>query len=639
MNSDPTLLGTVEDVSGGSIRIKLAQGTVSGLSFIEGQSYRVGQVGGFVRIPLGFVNLYGVISQVGASAVPERLAEIEEHGNRWMTVQLVGEGHPSAGFDRGISQFPTVGDYAHIVTEFDLRMIYGRPNDRRYVQVGRLASANSIPALVEIDKLVTRHSAVVGTTGSGKSTTVAGILTALSDAKNYPSARILVIDIHGEYGKALADRAAIFRVNPDTTKGERALYIPYWAMTLDELLPVTVGSIENGGDRGAVIDRITELKLEALQNSARAGVSSDSLSVDTPVPFSIHKLWFGLHCEMRATHYEKQGQPQTRATWALEKGADGKPVQAGDAMRGIPPRFLPPKDNKDDPEKIRLSRSNLGIGRPVDALGSKIRDPRFDFLLRPGPYTPNENGTVKQDLDLLLAGWLGDESPITILDLSGIPPMIQSELVGSVLRIVYDALFWARNLPEGGRERPLLIVLEEAHAYLDTKQIASIAVRKIAKEGRKYGIGMMLVSQRPAEIDQTILSQCGTIFALRLSNSTDRGHVRGAASDNLEGLFAMLPILRTGEAIIVGEAVNLPIRTLIDRPGVRRRPDSTDPRVVVPGTEEEGYESPGGWNQKRDPSDYAEAVELWRRQNSRSNRAHSDVEAGAASPGTEGGEA
>ena len=96
---------------------------------------------------------------------------------------------------------------------------------------------------------------------------------------------------------------------------------------------------------------------------------------------------------------------------------------------------------------------------------------------------------------------------------------------------------------------------------------------------------------------------------------------------------------RVSGAQVIGEAVNLPIRTLIDRPGVRRRPDSTDPRVVVPGTEEEGYESPGGWNQKRDPSDYAEAVELWRRQNSRSNRAHSDVEAGAASPGTEGGEA
>ncbi|MHB8271175.1 ATP-binding protein [Bradyrhizobium sp.] len=636
MNSDPTLLGTVEDVSGASIRIKLAQGTVSGLSFIEGQSYRVGQVGGFVRIPLGFVNLYGVISQVGASAVPERLAEIEQHGNRWMTVQLVGEGHPGAGFDRGISQFPTVGDAAHIVTEFDLRTIYGRPNDRRFVQVGRLASAGSIPALVEIDKLVTRHSAVVGTTGSGKSTTVAGILTALSDSENYPSARILVIDIHGEYGKALADRAAIFRINPDTTKGEHALYIPYWAMTFDELLPVTFGSIENGGDHGAVIDRITELKLDALQRSARPGVSSDSLSVDTPVPFCIQKLWFDLHCEMRATHHDKQGQPQTRQTWALEKDGTGKPTQAGDAMRGIPPRFLPRKDNKDDPDKIRLSRSNLGIGRPVDALGSKLRDPRFDFLLRPGPYSPGEDGKVSQDLDSLLAGWLGDASPITILDLSGIPPMIQSELVGSVLRIVYDALFWARNLPEGGRERPLLIVLEEAHAYLDPKQIASVAVRRIAKEGRKYGIGMMLVSQRPAEIDQTILSQCGTIFALRLSNSIDRGHVRSAASDNLEGLFATLPVLRTGEAIIVGEAVNLPIRTLIDRPSSRRRPDSTDPKVVVPGSESEGYESPGGWNQKRDPADYAEAIELWRRQNPRSKRAHADSQPDALTPDVKG---
>jgi uncharacterized protein len=618
MSGDPTFLGTVEDVSGATVRVRLGQSTVSGLSFIEGQSYRVGQVGGFVRIPLGFVNLYGVISQVGASAVPEKLVAVDPHGNRWMTVQLVGEGHPGTGFDRGISQFPTVGDAAHIVTEFDLRTIYGRPNDPRFVQVGRLASASSIPALVEIDKLVTRHSAVVGTTGSGKSTTVAGILTALSDGALYPSARILVIDIHGEYGRALADRAATFRINANEEKGERPLYIPYWAMTLDELLPISLGSIDNSGDRGAVIDRITELKLKALSATPRSGVSADSLSVDTPVPFSLHRLWFDLHCEMRATHYEKQGQPQSRATWALEKDAAGVVTQQGDIMRCIPPKFLPPKDEKNDAEKIRLSRSNLGISRAVDALGSRLRDPRFDFLLRPGPYLPNDEGKTERDLDSLLADWLGDARPITILDLSGIPPSIQSELVGSLLRIIYDALFWARNIPEGGRERPLLIVLEEAHAYLDQKQMAAVAVRRIAKEGRKYGIGMMLVSQRPAEIDQTILSQCGTIFALRLNNSTDRNHIKGAASDNLDGLFAMLPVLRTGEAVIVGEAVNLPIRTLIDRPTAKRRPDSSDPKVVVPGSEAEGYESPGGWNQKRDPSDYAEAIELWRRQDARS---------------------
>jgi hypothetical protein len=623
MNADATFLGTVEDVSGATIRIKLAQSTVSGLSFIEGQSYRVGQVGGFIRIPLGFVNLYGVVSQVGASAVPERLAPFEQHGNRWMTVELVGEGQPGVGFDRGISQFPTIGDPAHFVTETDLRTIYGRPNDPRFVQIGRLASATSIPALVEIDKLVTRHSAVVGTTGSGKSTTVAGLLTALSDSSLYPSARILVIDIHGEYGKALADRAAIFRISPDETKEERPLHIPYWAMTLDELLPITFGSIENAGDRGAVIDRITEFKLQALKLSPRKGVSVDSVTVDSPVPFSIHRLWFDLHCEMRATHNERQGQPQSHETWALEKDATGAVVQAGDVMKCIPPRFLPPKDEKNDPEKIRLSRSSLGIGRSVDALGSRLRDPRFDFLFRPGPYMPDGDGKTDEDLDTLLTSWLGDVKPISILDLSGVPPSIQSELVGSLLRIVYDALFWSRNIPEGGRERPLLIVLEEAHAYLgiDKKQMAAIAVRRIAKEGRKYGIGIMLVSQRPAEIDSTILSQCGTLFAMRLSNSTDRAQIQGAASDNLEGLFAMLPVLRTGEAIIVGEAVNLPVRTLIDRPSFKRRPDSADPKVVVPGSEADGYESPGGWNQKRDPSDYAEAVELWRAQDARSTRA------------------
>jgi len=381
----------------------------------------------------------------------------------------------------------------------------------------------------------------------------------------------------------------------------------------------------DAGDRGAVIDRITELKRSALTHQPLTGVDQDNLSVDAPTPFSIHQLWFDLHREMRSTHYDL-GEPQSEATFALEKDHAGNVIQAGDAMRAIPPRFRPPKDDKGDKEKIRLSRSTLGISRAVDGLGSKLRDSRFDFLLRPGPYCPKIDGTVDSNLDSLLSDWLGDKKPVTILDLSGIPPSVQSELVGAVLRIIYDALFWARNIPEGGRERPLLVVLEEAHSYLGRETGATTAVRKIAKEGRKYGIGMMLVSQRPAEIDQTILSQCGTIFALRLSNATDRGHIKGAASDNLDGLFAMLPILRTGEAIIVGEAVNLPIRTLITRPDPSRRPDSSDPRVVVPGNEVDGYAEPGGWNQPHGPAGYQEAVQLWRSQSGRPVRAVVDDE-------------
>jgi len=215
----------------------------------------------------------------------------------------------------------------------------------------------------------------------------------------------------------------------------------------------------------------------------------------------------------------------------------------------------------------------------------------------------------------LLEQWIGGPQLITILDLSGIPPSVRTDLVGTLLRIIYDALFWARNLSEGGRERPLLLVLEEAHGYLgqgDTGP-AAMAVRRIVKEGRKYGIGAMIVSQRPSEIDTTILSQCGTILAMRLSNPTDRSHITATVTDNLEGLLSMLPILRTGEAIIVGEAVHLPVRTLIDPPGKDRRPDSSDPFVY----DDKG---PGGWNRKGEKSNYADVVAVWRRQEPRSPR-------------------
>ena len=349
-------------------------------------------------------------------------------------------------------------------------------------------------------------------------------------------------------------------------------------------------------------------------------MADDDLTVDTPVPFSIHQLWFDLYCEINATHIQEGGTIQSRDTWALEMGSDGNPIQPGDVMKVVPPLFRGAKDVKEDKEKIRLSNSKLNIGRQIDALGARLRDPRFDFLFRPGPYLPDENGEVKADLGDLLADWLCEEQPVTILDLSGVPSSIQAAIVGTLLRVVYDALFWARNLPEGGRERPLLIVLEEAHAYLgsDGEGSAAAGVRRIAKEGRKYGIGVMLVSQRPSEIDATVLSQCGTIFAMRLANGEDRGKVEGAASDSLEGLFGVLPVLRTGEALVVGEAVNIPIRANVDP--VRPPPDSADPAVVVEGNEEEGYAAPGGWNQRRDKADYHEVVEVWRQQNPRPSR-------------------
>ncbi len=617
MRRDPTLIGTVQDVAGTAVSVSLVSETATGLSFYKGESYRIGQVGSFVRIPLGYTSLFGIVSQVGAGAAPKTEGDLRPWGNQWLKVQLVGERGRAGKFERGVSQHPTINDAVHIVTEEDLREIYGPGDPVDFVTVGHLASAESIPALLNINKLVTRHSAVVGTTGAGKSTTVAGLLNALSEPARYPSARIVILDIHGEYAKALADKSSVFRVSTDANeeKGEKPLQIPFWALSFDELVKLSFGDLSDEA-RSAVADAIVALKRESLGNQAREGVTAARLTVDSPVPFCIHKLWFDLHQREHRTIIPKPGSASDEVESAYVLDDKGNPLQPGDAMSVTPPLYRTVKTTGPANERVNWGRDPINIRQQLAVLGSKLRDPQFSFLFNPGDWRPAINGTVTKDLDALLKDWLGSSAPISILDLSGIPPAVLNDLIGALLRILYDALFWARNLPEGGRLRPLMLVLEEAHAYLGKEHVgaASSAVRRIAKEGRKYGVGVMIVSQRPSEIDPTILSQCGTIFAMRLANDIDRGQVTGAAADNLKGLFDMLPILRTGEAIIVGEAVSLPMRTLIDAPGKNRWPDSRDPNVAVRGDPTKGYEDEGGWAVPRQPEDYTIVMRQWRKQ-------------------------
>jgi len=619
MRTDPTLIGSVQDVAGTTVSVALINDTATGLSFVDGESYRIGQVGSFVRIPLGYTSLFGIVSQVGAGAAPKGEAESNPWGNQWLTVQLVGERGRAGRFERGVSQHPTINDPVHIVTEDDLRAIYGPGDPVDFVPVGHLASAESIPALVDINKLITRHAAVVGTTGAGKSTTVAGLLTALTQPTKYPSARIVVLDIHGEYARALRDRAIVFRVAADTTRGEHQLNIPFWALSFDELVKLALGDLRDQ-PRAVVADAIVALKRESLLHQPRAGVTATTLTIESPVPFCIHKLWFEFHQREHRTVVPQPGAAADEVESAYVLDDNGHPVQLGDAMLVTPPQYRTVKTTGPANQRVQWGPDPLGIRQQLAVLASKLRDPQFAFLFNCTDWCPNLDGGVVKDLDSLLAEWIGSPSPITILDLSGIPSAVMNDLIGALLRILYDALFWARNLPEGGRERPLFVVLEEAHAYLGREQAgpAAAAVRRIAKEGRKYGVGMMLVSQRPSEIDPTILSQCGTLFAMRLANEADRGQVAGTASDNLKGLFEMLPVLRTGEAIIVGEAVSLPIRTLIDPPEKHRRPDSEDPRIVVRGDPtKDGYEGEGGWAVPRRTEDYTIVLKQWRRQNPR----------------------
>ena len=287
-----TILGLIGAVSGSSVSVKLAESVSSGIAIIGGRSYRIGQVGSFVRIPQGYHDLFGIIADVGATATPTTLVDQHSRGERWMNVQLVGE-VVEVSFERGISQYPNVNDEVHLVTEDDLAKIYGL-KDEGAVRVGRLANAESVPVKLDLDKLLTRHSAVLGSTGSGKSTTVASLIrsiTSLHPEGGFPSARVLMLDLHGEYAKALGDEAEVFKVLP--SEGERQLFIPYWALSPSEVLAFTMGRLEDKAST-AILDKVLAYKLAAAKKAKPMGVDIGSATIESPLPYCLRQLWFDL---------------------------------------------------------------------------------------------------------------------------------------------------------------------------------------------------------------------------------------------------------------------------------------------------------------------------------------------------------
>ena len=613
--SNPAVIGSVRSISGVNVSVQLYPSLNSTISYIYGNGYKVGQVGGFVKIPQGFVYLYGTIVQIGADAVPESMRDNDNTGVRWITVQLVGEGAKGQPFERGISQYPMIDDEVYIVTEDDLVNIYGRENGAEFVPVGTISGAENIPALVDINKLVTRHSCIVGSTGTGKSTTVAGLVNTLIDSTVFPSSRIILIDIHGEYGKTFKGRANIFRITPENDT-DKKLVVPFWAMSFDEFVSFAFGEIQDN-DRFPLSELILSLKKLTIEKKPGmfSYLNKDNITVDTPVPFSLQRLFLYLYRSMFATHTcTGTGQKICAIDKDFDEAATTEAFvtnEDGSKMTGSIEPFILPKYKEQQQSKIYLSAATMNLRRQLIALQAKMADPRFDFALKPEGFIPDTDGDVTNDVHSLLKLWMG-ENTLSIFDVSGVPSGILHDIIGILLRVMYDSMFWSRNLKQGGRKRPLLIVMEEAHNYLgsDNFSRASKVVRRLVKEGRKYGISAMVVSQRPSEIDSTILSQCGTMIALRLTNSNDRGLIANTVSDNLSNLVNMLPILKTGESIIVGEAVKMPMRAVITFPDKKNRPDSNDPIVAS------GEEGKGAWNNALDITDeeYQTIVKAWRLQ-------------------------
>lgn len=601
--SDPTFIGQVASVTGGVVRVRLREDMPTTLVMIEGESYRVGQIGAFFRIPLGYTHLYAVCTQVGADAAPpndvefargralelpdtERLA-----GYRWMTITLFGESIGTQ-FERGVGQYPTVGDEVHIVTNEDLKVIYGWSQTKRgTVPLGTIAAASGISADINVAGLVSRHCAIVGSTGAGKSNLVTVLLETIASG-GFPSARVVVIDPHGEYSTALGDKARVFRIRPNETIGERHLRVPFWALPFDELQLMTLGGLQPNHE-ASVREQVLDLKAASAVN-LRTPPPIETLTADTPVPFSIKRLWYELDQVERKTF---------TTTGANQREAEACPAdQVGNPDTLTHDRYPIASPYNQAPYKNNRKRN---IERHLDLMRSRLRDGRFSFLFSPGGgYEPDRDGQITSDLDDLVREWVGHDRQITIFDVSGLPSEILSTIVGTMLRVVYDTLFWAHELPVGGRQQPLLVVIDEAHRFLPEggNTPAHRTLSTIAKEGRKYGVGLTLVTQRPSEIDSSVLSQCGSMIALRVTNTADRAKVASLLPDDLGGLADLLPSLRTGEGLFLGEAMAIPSRVRVRK--ALKKPVGDDPKL------------PETWQNAERPSGelYTQALANWRAQ-------------------------
>lgn len=612
-HTDPTYIGQVASVTGSMVRVRLRSDMPSTLVMIGGESYRVGQIGGFFRIPLGYAKLYGVCTQIGADAAPpgsteavvgsalEQDSQVHLSGYRWMTVVLFGEGL-GGEFERGVSQYPTVGDEVHLVTNDDLQVIYGWDKSKKgAISVGRIAASSGISADIDIAGLVSRHCAIVGSTGAGKSNLVTVLLEAVSDG-SLPNSRVIVIDPHGEYSSALGDRAQVFSVRPDVQNGEKALWVPFWALPFSELQELTLGGLQPNHE-ATIRDLVLDMKMEST-NQLKISPPTETLTADSPVPFSIKKLWYELDKFERITFSAANQQTEETAN---------APTVVGDPNELRSDRYPAASPYNQAPYKNQKKRN---IERQVDLMRSRLKDARFSFLFCPGDgYEPDLGGAVTKDLDSLVRDWVGHDRPITIFDVSGLPSEMLPTVVGTMLRVVYDMLFWAQDLPMGGKQQPLLVVLDEAHLFVPdgNDSPAHRTLSMIAKEGRKYGTGLMLVTQRPSEIDSGVLSQCGSLIALRITNSTDRSKVAAAVPDDLGGLVDQLPSLRTGEGIFLGELIPIPSRVRVRK--ARQKPVGDDPKL------------PNAWQTTPRPDImlYRQALANWRAQSTSADPPNEDT--------------
>lgn len=444
-----------------------------------------------------------------------RKTDIAENGRSsqryMMSVSTVGT-VKEGKFERGLAVFPTVDTPVYLAEDSDLRAAFS-VFQRFDFSVGNLTLFEHERAYLDPNRFFGKHIAVLGSTGSGKSCTVSSIIQKVSFLKD---SNVIILDLHNEYGRAFPKDSNHLNI--------AEVELPYWVMNFEELQEIFIDEREPSS-----ASQITVFKDQIIASKKAKNPSLASyITVDTPVYFDLS--------EIRA---KMQFLDTERITGLGAAGVKDGPFY------GQFTRFL-----------VRLD--------------SKLNDSRYAFVFKPKTYTHSES--IK-DLLARIFG-IDGSAQVTIMDLSGVPFDVVNIMVSLIARLTFDFNFWNPNR----RDYPVQLVFEEAHNYLPASSQGSPAARRtverIAKEGRKYGVSCMIVSQRPSEVSETILSQCNNFVILRLTNPVDQNYIRKLVPDTFAGLIEILSSLRQGEALVLGDAVSMPSRVQLDYPSPE--PDSAD---------------------------------------------------------------
>lgn len=469
---------------------------------------------------------------------------------------LDGEGN----FRRGGQQIAIPPSNVEIADDTLLNQIYSSIGAEKQFCFSTLAQKPSIEIAVDGDKFFSKHIAVVGSTGSGKSGTVAKILqegiaptTDQTQRGVLNNTHILLFDLHGEYKTAFPKSKKIDVNN---------LVLPYWLMNSEELEEMFIESNESNSH-----NQVSQFKASVTLNKKRRNSGLSKVNYDTPVYFSIDEVYRYISNHNISTKDAKTGE-----------------LKIKEKVTGVPDEYQLFEVIEFEDKATGKINSGPYAGefdRFVPRLETKLNDDRLSFLLKPRKSDGSEYKT--SDLSEILKQFIGysdtENQNITIIDLSGIPFEVLSIVVSLISRLVFDFCFYYKSVKESTKEAPFLLVLEEAHNYIPQSEGAKYhsvkkSIERIAKEGRKYGLSLMIVSQRPSEISETIFSQCNNFVAMRLTNPSDQQYVKRLMPDSVSAITDTLPVLERQEALIIGDSI--PIPTIVRIKDLTDKPDSND---------------------------------------------------------------